>query len=90
MGVISSNRPEWAVAAYGIYSIGAILVPMYEQQRLKECEYIIGDSKLKLLLVSKERIYDEVREGERPGGGVMGVVVGPLLVHGYIHLVLLE
>jgi long-subunit acyl-CoA synthetase (AMP-forming) len=34
-------------------------VPMYEQQRLKECEYILSDSGAKLLLVSKERIYDK-------------------------------
>ncbi len=39
---------------------GAVFVPMYEQQRLKECEYILSDSGAKLLLVSKERIYDKV------------------------------
>jgi hypothetical protein len=33
---------------------------MYEQQRLKECEYILTDSGAKLLLVSRERIYDKV------------------------------
>lgn len=39
---------------------GAVYVPMYEQQRTKECEYILSDSGAKLLLVSKERIYDKV------------------------------
>lgn len=61
MAVISSNRMEWAVAAYGAFSLGAAYVPMYEQQRVSECEYILKDSGAKLLLVSKERIYDKVR-----------------------------
>lgn len=34
---------------------------MYEQQRVSECEYILKDSGAKLLLVSKETIYDKVR-----------------------------
>jgi len=81
VGVISSNRPEWAVAAYAIYSLGGILVPMYEQQRLKEMEYIIADSKIKLLLVSKERIYDEVRsKGDHLRPLHMMVVLPPLLL----------
>jgi long-subunit acyl-CoA synthetase (AMP-forming) len=38
---------------------------MYEQQRLKECEYILTDSGAKLLLVSKETIYDKVGTSSR-------------------------
>src|SRR3954462_8582572 len=32
VAVISNNRIEWAVGAYGTYSLGAIYVPMYEAQ----------------------------------------------------------
>lgn len=58
---------------------------MYEQQRLKECEYILKDSGAKLLLVSKETIYDKVshtREGasqKRLGIDYMPVLLGGLL-----------
>ena len=61
VAAISANRIEWAVCAYATFSLGAVFVPMYEQQRLKECEYILKDSGAKLLVVSKERIYDKTR-----------------------------
>jgi len=61
VAVISANRLEWAISAYACFSLGAIYVPMYEQQRLNECEYILTDSGAKLLLVSKELIFDKTR-----------------------------
>ena len=61
VAVISANRLEWAISAYACFSLGAIYVPMYEQQRLNECEYILTDSEAKLLLVSKELIFDKTR-----------------------------
>ena len=30
VALISDNRPEWAIAAYGAYGLGARVVPMYE------------------------------------------------------------
>jgi len=44
VAAISANRIEWAVSAYACFSLGAIWVPMYEQQRLNECEYILRDA----------------------------------------------
>lgn len=44
VAAISANRIEWAVCAYATFSLGAVWVPMYEQQRAKECEYILKDS----------------------------------------------
>lgn len=41
--------------------LGAAWVPMYEQQRLHECEYILKDSEAKLLLVGSEQMYDKMR-----------------------------
>lgn len=32
VGIISCNRVEWAVCAYATYSLGAVFVPMYEEQ----------------------------------------------------------
>ena len=56
VAVISKNRPEWAVGAYATYGVGAAWVPMYEQQRPKEWEYILRDSGAKLLMVANPRI----------------------------------
>lgn len=32
VGIVSNNRQEWAVCAYATYSLGAVFVPMYEEQ----------------------------------------------------------
>jgi len=32
VGIISNNREEWAVCAYATYSLGAVFVPMYQEQ----------------------------------------------------------
>ena len=62
IAVISKNREEWAVAAYACFAIGAHYVPMYEQQRDEDWEYIIRDSEAKHLFVSTVSIHDRVRD----------------------------
>src|SRR5690349_22662322 len=44
VAVISNNRLEWAVCAYAAYTHGAIYVPMYEAQLVKDWQYILQDS----------------------------------------------
>ena len=62
VSVIANNRVEWAVGAYGTYSLGGTYVPMYEAQLAKDWKYILRDSGAKVLLVSSEAIYDEVKD----------------------------
>ncbi|KAG5188508.1 long chain acyl-CoA synthetase [Tribonema minus] len=54
---ISSNREEWAVTAYAVYSLGAAFVPMYEDQLVKDWRYIVENSGAKALFVSTEKVY---------------------------------
>ena len=61
VAVFSRNRVEWAVGCMASLGLGATWVPMYEQQRLKEVEYILKDSGAKLLLVGSEEMYDKTR-----------------------------
>ena len=60
VGLIANNRTEWAVAAYATYSLGCRFVPMYEAELLTTWEYIIKDSGVKALFVSKPEILDKV------------------------------
>ena len=59
VGIISSNRPEWAYFAYSTYALNSVFVPMYENQMMKDWEYIINDSEIELLIVSTKEIYDK-------------------------------
>lgn len=62
VGIISSNRVEWAVAAFASYGLGARFVPMYESEIFKTWEYIIKDAAIKFLLVSSSEIYEQIKK----------------------------
>ena len=62
VGIISSNRVEWAVAAFATYGLGARFVPMYESENYRTWEYIIKDAAVKFLLVSTPAIYDQIKQ----------------------------
>lgn len=61
VAVISSNRVEWAVAAYATYGLGAHFVPMYESQHPKDWEYILRDCGAKVLLTSTVEVFESSR-----------------------------
>lgn len=61
VGIISSNRVEWAVAAFATYGLGGRFVPMYESENYSTWEYIIKDATIKFLLVSSPAIYEQVK-----------------------------
>ncbi len=60
VAIISNNRPEWAIAAYAAYGLGAAFVPMYESQLDKDWKYILNDSGAKVVIVANETIRDRV------------------------------
>lgn len=68
VGVISANRPEWAVLAFAAYGRRARFIPMYEQELPQTWRYIIGDGAVKFLLVSNEAIYEQVKDFPREIG----------------------
>ncbi|HOG06905.1 MAG TPA: long-chain fatty acid--CoA ligase [Syntrophales bacterium] len=65
VGIIANNRLEWAIAAYASYGLCARFVPMYENELPKTWEYIVSDSTVKVLFVSKPEILDKVGEFPR-------------------------
>jgi len=62
VGIISNNRPEWAIAAFASYGREARFVPMYEAELTKIWEYITRDSAIKVLFVSTPAIYEKVKD----------------------------
>lgn len=62
VGMIANNRPEWAIIAYATYGLGARFIPMYEAELESTWKYIIGDSGIKTLFVSKQEILDRIKE----------------------------
>ncbi|MBU2514983.1 long-chain fatty acid--CoA ligase [bacterium] len=61
VGFIGNNRPEWALSAFATYGLKARYVPMYEAELLDVWKYIIGDSEVKVLIISKRDIFERVK-----------------------------
>ena len=62
VSIISNNRWEWASIVYSTMGVGGQIVPMYEAQLEEDWKYIIQDSESKLLVVSTEKIYEQVKD----------------------------
>lgn len=62
VGIISPNRPEWAILAYATYGRKGRYIPMYEKELIQTWKYIIKDSAVKFLLVSTPEIYEQVKD----------------------------
>jgi len=62
VGIISPNRPEWAVLSYATYGRKARFIPMYEKELWQTWKYIIKDSAVKFLMVSSPDIYEQVKD----------------------------
>ncbi|KAH8047696.1 decanoate-CoA ligase [Aureococcus anophagefferens] len=68
VAVISKNREEFVATMYGAYAAGAAHVPMYEQQKPEEWEYILNDSEAKVVFVSTAALLPSAREAARKYG----------------------
>ncbi|MBP7735130.1 MAG: long-chain fatty acid--CoA ligase [Spirochaetes bacterium] len=75
VGVISNNRVEWAVACYATYGRCARFVPMYEAELVSTWEYIIRDSNIKVLFVSKPDIYEKIKHLLQSGADLAHIIV---------------
>jgi long-chain acyl-CoA synthetase len=62
VGVIANNRVEWPVAAFATWGCLARFVPMYEAELVQVWKYIIADSGIKVLFVSKPEIYEKIKD----------------------------
>jgi long-chain acyl-CoA synthetase len=62
VGIISNNSVDWAVGHFATAGLGAMYVPMYEAELVQVWEYIVKDSAVKILFVSKPEIYEKVKK----------------------------
>ncbi|GMH97164.1 hypothetical protein TrVE_jg7843 [Triparma verrucosa] len=74
VAIISRNHLAWPAVAHAAWSLGAVLVPMYEQQLAKDWHYIIKDSGAKVVVASRGVIYDEVKPWTSSIDGLKHVV----------------
>ncbi len=54
VGILLPDMPEWVFAFYGAMKIGAVAVPMNTILLPKDYEYLLGDSRARVLVVAPE------------------------------------
>lgn len=62
VGIIANNRLEWPVVAFATWGRLGRFVPMYEAELVQIWKYIITDSQIKVLFVSKPEIYEKIKD----------------------------
>ncbi|RME87038.1 MAG: long-chain fatty acid--CoA ligase, partial [Zetaproteobacteria bacterium] len=62
VALLMENRPEWAVADYGIMSAGGITVPLYTTARTEEWRYVLEHSGAKMAVCSGGKLLARLRE----------------------------
>jgi long-chain acyl-CoA synthetase len=82
VAVLSSTRPEWTLADYGILAAGATVIPIYHTNSPEECAYVLQHSESRAVIcedLEQLRKIEAVRgdcpdletvvliEGEAPG-----------------------
>lgn len=60
VGILSENRPEWAVADLAILSLGAVTVPVYATSTPAEIQYILKHCKARTLFISTRDQMEKV------------------------------
>ena len=62
VGLMSENRPEWAISDFAILAIGATNVPIYPTITPLQIEYILKDSGAKMIIVSTPELMAKMLE----------------------------
>jgi long-chain acyl-CoA synthetase len=54
VGILANTRLEWTLASFGISAAGGVVVPVYPTNSPKECEWVLGNSAAKAVIVEDE------------------------------------
>ena len=56
VAILSPDRPEWAFAFFGAIKIGAVAVPLNTKLTSEDCQYVINDSRARILVVDRNQL----------------------------------
>ncbi|MFQ5675111.1 MAG: AMP-dependent synthetase/ligase, partial [bacterium] len=59
--LLSENRPEWHVADFATYLLGAVVVPIFPTLIPEQIEYIVNNSEAAMLIVSNQHQADKIQ-----------------------------
>lgn len=60
IGILSANKPEWTISDLGILAVRGVVVPIYATSSKQEIEYIVNETKMKLLFVGSSDQIEKI------------------------------
>jgi long-chain acyl-CoA synthetase len=60
IAIISGNRVEWNLVDIAALQVGAVIVPLYPNMSEENYKYIFKDSKVKMVFVGDEELFQKV------------------------------
>ena len=54
VGLWMTNRPEWCYARFGIYQLGAVMIPLNTRYKSEELEYVLHQSDARALILENK------------------------------------
>ena len=75
VGILSENRPEWALTDWGCLCAGVLDVPIYATLTAPQVGYILADSGAKVVFASTPAQAEKAREAAEGRGLALEVVV---------------
>jgi long-chain acyl-CoA synthetase len=75
VGILSENRPEWAIADYACLALRAADVPVYPTLPAKQIEYVLRDSGVVAIFVSSKPQLAKIQEIRRQLPALKHVIV---------------
>ena len=62
VAILANTRPEWTYFDFAALSAGGTVVPIYQTNSAEECEYVLGNSDSKVVVVEDEEQLEKVRQ----------------------------
>jgi long-chain acyl-CoA synthetase len=75
VGLVSENRPEWAIADLAIISAGCVTVPAYTTHSVEEHRYLLANSGARAVIVSTAALAQRVLPAADQVDSVAHVIV---------------
>jgi len=62
IAILSNNRPEWTISDFASFSMGAVIVPIYQTLPPNQIAYLLHDSETRAIFVENEEQYNKIRQ----------------------------
>jgi len=86
LAILSENRPEWAIADFAAFRLGAVSVPIYATLTPQQTAYILCDSGAKIVIVSTADQLHKVLTIKNQTALEQIVVMDPMEIPGVVSM----